>query len=104
MLCATNRLVEGYQCALVSMGSRNVYGGTAHWIPLFERVHSGSELGHCFPGGHASDRDTLIAGYFALRLHQARWTRWMLILGLTLGKVMRTVQIVRGAHFLSHNL
>jgi membrane-associated PAP2 superfamily phosphatase len=81
-----------------------MYGGTAHWLPLFGPIHAGTEFGHCFPGGHASGGYALIAGYFALRNRQAHWARWMLMLGLTLGTIMGTVQIVRGAHFLSHNL
>ena len=81
-----------------------MYGGTAQWLPLFGQVHAGIEFGHCFPGGHASAGYALIAGYFALRNHQALWARGMLVSGLTLGTIMGTVQIVRGAHFLSHNL
>lgn len=81
-----------------------MYGGTAQWLPLFGPVHLGVEYGHCFPGGHASGGYALIAGYFAFRNHDIRWARCWLILGLTLGSIMGTVQIARGAHFLSHNL
>lgn len=81
-----------------------MYGGDAQWYPLFDRIGAGIPLGRCWPGGHASGGFAIIAGYFALREQQARWARWLLVTGLALGAIMSAVQIVRGAHFLSHNL
>ncbi|HWT71435.1 MAG TPA: phosphatase PAP2 family protein [Oxalicibacterium sp.] len=81
-----------------------MYGGHDAWFPLFDRVSAAVEMGRCWPGGHASGGFAIIAGYFALRTQQPHWARRFLALGLTLGAIMGTVQMVRGAHFLSHNL
>jgi membrane-associated PAP2 superfamily phosphatase len=81
-----------------------MYGGHDAWFPLFDRVSAAIELGRCWPGGHASGGFAIIAGYFALRTQQPQWARRILLLGLSLGAIMGGVQMVRGAHFLSHNL
>jgi membrane-associated PAP2 superfamily phosphatase len=81
-----------------------MYGGHDAWFPLFDRVSAAVEMGRCWPGGHASGGFAIIAGYFALRMQRPRWARMILALGLILGAVMGGVQMVRGAHFLSHNL
>jgi membrane-associated PAP2 superfamily phosphatase len=82
----------------------SMYGGHDAWFPLFDRVSAAIELGRCWPGGHASGGFAIVAGYFALRTQQPQWARRLLVLGLSLGTVMGAVQMVRGAHFLSHNL
>lgn len=63
-----------------------------------------SKAGHCFPGGHASAGFALIALFFAYR--QTRPNRaWLYLLAaLVLGFAMGWGQMMRGAHFLSHNL
>lgn len=81
-----------------------MYGGNAPWFPLFDSITAAVHKGRCWPGGHASAGFAIIAGYFALREKEPRWARWALIAGLVLGTVMGAVQVVRGAHFLSHNL
>src|SRR5690606_16500174 len=67
---------------------------------------SGSPAGPglCWPGGHASGGFALAAAYFVLRDSRPHSARWMLAIGLLFGCVMSIVQMVRGAHFLSHNL
>jgi membrane-associated PAP2 superfamily phosphatase len=81
-----------------------MYGGHDAWFPLFDRISAAVELGRCWPGGHASGGFAIIAGYFALRTQHPQWARRSLALGLALGTIMGGVQMVRGAHFLSHNL
>lgn len=81
-----------------------MYGGKAMWYPLFDWVNPAIELGRCWPGGHASGGFAIIAGYFALRERQPKWAYYFLIAGLVMGSIMGAVQIIRGAHFLSHNL
>lgn len=81
-----------------------MYGGKALWYPLFDWVNPTVELGRCWPGGHASGGFAIVAGYFALREKQPKWACYFLIAGLVMGSIMGAVQIVRGAHFLSHNL
>jgi membrane-associated PAP2 superfamily phosphatase len=81
-----------------------MYGGKALWYPLFDWVSPAVELGRCWPGGHASGGFAIISGYFALRERQPKWANYFLLAGLVMGSIMGAVQIVRGAHFLSHNL
>lgn len=63
-----------------------------------------SKAGHCFPGGHASAGFALIALFFAYRQsHPAK--AWLyLVATVVLGFAMGWGQMMRGAHFLSHNL
>jgi membrane-associated PAP2 superfamily phosphatase len=81
-----------------------MYGGKETWFPLFDSITAAVHKGRCWPGGHASAGFGIIAGYFALREQEPRWARWALITGLVFGIVMGAVQVVRGAHFISHNL
>lgn len=81
-----------------------MYGGDALWYPLLDWVSPVVELGRCWPGGHASGGFALVAGYFAFRDRQPKWAYYFLVIGLVMGSLMGAVQIVRGAHFLSHNL
>ena len=60
--------------------------------------------GHCFPGGHASTGFSLIAGFFAFRTTKPKIAYLFLVLGLILGFLTGWGQMMRGAHFLSHNL
>jgi phosphoglycerol transferase MdoB-like AlkP superfamily enzyme/membrane-associated PAP2 superfamily phosphatase len=80
------------------------YGGTQPYIALFGSLPAGVAAGHCFPGGHASGGFALLAVYFAFRDSQARLAKWGWILALLFGSVMAYTQMVRGAHFMSHNL
>ncbi|MBV6618996.1 phosphatase PAP2 family protein, partial [Acinetobacter baumannii] len=60
--------------------------------------------GHCFPGGHASAGFILMTGYFVYRLEQPKRAYFYLFSGILLGFMMGWAQMMRGAHFLSHNL
>lgn len=60
--------------------------------------------GHCFPGGHAATGFALMAGYFIFRLSDPKRAYFFLISGLILGFALGWAQMMRGAHFLSHNL
>lgn len=61
-------------------------------------------LGKCFPGGHSSAGFGLLALFFAYHL-QAPKKAWLYLLAaLVLGSGMGWTQMMRGAHFLSHNL
>lgn len=60
--------------------------------------------GHCFPGGHASTGFALITGFFVYWLISKKYAYLFLLLGVTLGFIMGWGQMMRGAHFLSHNL
>ncbi|ENU58722.1 phosphatase PAP2 family protein [Acinetobacter guillouiae] len=60
--------------------------------------------GRCFPGGHASTGFSLLTGFFVFRRSNSKVAYFFLVLGLALGLITGWGQIMRGAHFLSHNL
>ena len=80
------------------------YGGNLPLLGLFEHIPQGTEAGHCFPGGHASGGFALMAFFFAFREYQPNFAMAMLALALVLGFSMGWAQMMRGEHFLSHNL
>ena len=80
------------------------YGGNQPWIPLFGHLPAAAKMGHCFPGGHASGGFALIAIYFGFRDSLPKVAKAGLILGLLIGFAMGWGQMMRGAHFMSHNL
>jgi membrane-associated PAP2 superfamily phosphatase len=80
------------------------YGGTQPRIPLFGNLPAAAKMGHCFPGGHASGGFALIAIYFGFRDSLPKLARVGLMLGLIFGFAMGWGQMMRGAHFMSHNL
>lgn len=60
--------------------------------------------GHCFPGGHASTGFALLVGYFVYRHAHVKRAYFFLSAAMILGFAMGWAQMMRGAHFLSHNL
>ena len=60
--------------------------------------------GHCFPACHASTAFSFLAAFFWLRPWAPRAARWWLGLTLLAGLGFGAVQMVRGAHYLSHVL
>jgi membrane-associated PAP2 superfamily phosphatase len=80
------------------------YGGDLPLLGLFEHLPAGVAAGHCFPGGHASGGFALMAFYFAFRTQKPKFAKTMLVLALVLGFSMGWAQMMRGEHFLSHNL
>lgn len=81
-----------------------IYGGDLPLFKLFEALPAGIRAGHCFPGGHASGGFALMAFYFAFRDAKSKFANAMLVLALVLGFAMGWAQMMRGEHFLSHNL
>ncbi len=63
-----------------------------------------AKKGHCFPGGHAATGFMLVTGYFVYRLRNIKLAYVFLISGIVLGFVMGWGQMMRGAHFFSHNI
>lgn len=80
------------------------YGGYAPFHSLFGSLADGIAAGRCFPGGHASGGFTLMAFYFGLRDINGRAARLSLAAAGATGMVMGWSQMMRGAHFMSHNL
>ena len=81
-----------------------MYGGHQPYLQLFQALPSGAKPGHCFPGGHASAGFSLMAIYFGFRNIRPLIARTALYAGLIAGLVMGWGQMMRGAHFMSHNL
>lgn len=80
------------------------FGGKAVSWPLFSSVPAESGPGHCFPGGHASSGFGVMALFFWFWPRRPALAWCCFALGITLGMVMGYGQLMRGAHFLSHNL
>ncbi|ORM78392.1 phosphatase PAP2 family protein [Mixta gaviniae] len=80
------------------------FGGKAFAYPLLGAIPAESGPGRCFPGGHASSGFSLMALFFLYWPTRPRmaWLCWggAIVLGLVMGYG----QMMRGAHFLSHNL
>ncbi|MBA3695600.1 MAG: phosphatase PAP2 family protein [Methylotenera sp.] len=81
-----------------------MYGGSQPYLALFDALPIGAKPGHCFPGGHASAGFSLMAIYFGFRDTQPTLAKTALYAGLIAGLVMGWGQMMRGAHFMSHNL
>lgn len=79
------------------------YGGSIPYTRLTEPPPQACAPGNCFPAGHAAGGFSLFAGYFAWR-DRRRWlARGWLAAGVVVGSIYGYAQMVRGAHFLSHN-
>lgn len=80
------------------------YGGDAVSFPLFGTTPLNSGPGRCFPGGHSSSGFMVMGLFFAFWHDRPRLAWGMMALGVMLGLVMGYGQVMRGAHFFSHNL
>lgn len=79
------------------------YGGDLVYQRTFDYALGASDIGHCFPAGHASGGFALLALYFAA-LPFARRPALFLLPGLVIGTIFALGQQARGAHFVSHDL
>lgn len=79
------------------------YGGHLPYVPTFKHSFGVTDLGHCFPSGHAAGGFILLAVYFAALPFVKRPARFLLP-GLVVGWLFALGQQSRGAHFLSHDL
>lgn len=80
------------------------YGGKAMSYPLFGTVPAMPGPGRCFPGGHASSGFAVMALFFLFYPQRPRLAYWCWFGGVALGMLMGFGQVMRGAHFLTHNL
>jgi membrane-associated PAP2 superfamily phosphatase len=80
------------------------FGGTAQHVSHWAFGQADGGPGRCFPAGHATAAFCFLAGWFALRDSAPLWARRWLIATLSFGTVLAAVQVVRGAHYVSHSL
>jgi membrane-associated PAP2 superfamily phosphatase len=80
------------------------FGGAAQYISHWRWGVADGGSGRCFPSGHATTAFAWFSGGFALRYAfpslARNWNGAVLAVGLVLGGV----QMLRGAHYLSHTL
>ncbi|MCE0488662.1 phosphatase PAP2 family protein [Pantoea sp. Mb-10] len=81
-----------------------MFGGKAESFVLLDSVPANSGPGQCFPGGHASSGFSLMALFFLWWPERPRRALVALLVGITVGLLMGYGQVMRGAHFFSHNL
>jgi len=81
-----------------------MFGGKAATFALLDAVPAHSGPGQCFPGGHASSGFALMALFFLWWPEQPRRALLALLAGMVIGLLMGYGQVMRGAHFFSHNL
>ena len=80
------------------------YGGTTPHLGFFENLPPGVEYGTCFPAAHAAGAFALFSLYFIYRDSEPARARRALWFALVIGNLYGCIQIVRGQHFLSHQL
>lgn len=80
------------------------FGGAARYVPHWRLGFGDGGPGGCFPAGHASSAFAFLAGWFALRERAPRSATWWLALTVVAGLLLGWVQMMRGAHYLSHSL
>jgi membrane-associated PAP2 superfamily phosphatase len=81
------------------------FGGEfARYVPHWVVGLQDGGPGGCFPSGHASTAFAMLPGWFALRDYAPRIARIFLAVVVLCGWCLAWVQMMRGAHFLSHSL
>lgn len=80
------------------------FDGRETYVPLTAPAVAHHKSGRCWPGGHAATAFSLLALFFALRDNRPRLARRALYAVLAAGAVLSAAQIMRGEHFLSHNV
>ncbi|MEP7301703.1 MAG: phosphatase PAP2 family protein [Caldimonas sp.] len=80
------------------------FGGVAGYVSHWAFGVADGGPGRCFPAGHATAAFGFLPGYFALRRAAPRAARWWLLVTVVAGALLAGVQVVRGAHFISHSL
>lgn len=79
------------------------FGGDAVYLNVFQLFSNAYPVGHCFPAGHATGAYGLLGlGFIALVFGHSM--RLSVLLVLSFGALFSVGQLVRGAHFLSHDL
>ena len=80
------------------------FGGAATYVSHWAIGQADGGPGRCFPAGHATAAFCFLPGWFILRRVAPVAARRWLIVTLVAGAVLTMVQVVRGAHYVSHSL
>jgi membrane-associated PAP2 superfamily phosphatase len=80
------------------------FGGVIPHGSPFSPAPAGVPDGHCFPGAHATGGFCFMAAYYLLRERRPKLAWYALGAGWVLGNLYGLVQVVRGAHYPSHNV
>lgn len=81
------------------------FGGTVpHAISHWNLLAADGGSGRCFPSGHASTAFAFLPGWLALRRSARQAACCWLWITLAVGGLLGGVQVMRGAHFVSHVL
>jgi membrane-associated PAP2 superfamily phosphatase len=80
------------------------FGGTAAHVSHWAFGVPDGGPGRCFPAGHATAAFCFLPGWFILRRAAPLAARRWLVATLVAGGVLTMVQVVRGAHYVSHSL
>ena len=81
-----------------------IYGGIHPYLHSFAALSSFLPDGGCFPGAHSAGGFALVCLYFSLRDRYPRRAAAALPAALGIGVAFAFGQLVRGAHFVSHDL
>lgn len=83
----------------------DIFGGHRAFVGIFDMIPAGYAAGHCWPGGHGAVAFSLFGLYFAARdMGRTRLAHWLLAFVLLFGLVLSVTQVVRGMHFVSHQI
>lgn len=80
------------------------YGGTVPWVSHWALSVADGGPGHCFPSGHAVAAFAFLVPALASRRQRTGRARIALVAVLAVGALFGAVQVMRGAHYLSHVL
>ncbi len=79
------------------------FGGSSDYLPVLKAFSNLYPSGNCFPSGHATGVYALLClGFAAIVVQQPM--RYVILPVLLLGGLLGGAQMVRGAHFVSHDL
>jgi membrane-associated PAP2 superfamily phosphatase len=80
------------------------FGGVARHVSHWAWGVSDGGTGRCFPAGHATAAFCFLPGFFVLRSRAPKAARAWLLGVVAAGAVLGSVQVLRGAHYVSHSL
>jgi len=82
----------------------SLFSGTRPYYDIFSDKPDNLAVGKCFPGGHSSGGFSLLFLYFLFLDYKKSYAYIGLFIGLTMGAIFGFGQLVRGAHFVSHDM